>query len=286
MKSMISASEVSKQYGDLMALDRVSFAIRPGSIVGLIGPNGAGKTTLLKAIFGLTPYEGELVVNGLSPRKQHVALMHQMCFIADVAILPAWMKVYQTLAFVEGVHPKFCRAKALSLLEKTGIALQRKVSDLSKGMVVQLHLALVMAIDVDLLVLDEPTLGLDIMHRKMFYDRLMTDYYTEQKTIVITTHQVEEIESLLTDLLILDRGRIKLDIDIDSYRQRFSQLVVSQSAAEQVQHLQPIYAAKQLSGIKLLFDGVDSNELAQYGEVSVPSISDVFLARVTRGESE
>lgn len=286
MKSMISAHEVSKQYGDLLALAGISFSIKPGRIVGLIGPNGAGKTTLLKAIFGLTPYQGELVVNGLSPRKQHIALMQQMCFIADVAILPAWMKVHQALSFVEGVHPKFCRDKAQQFLEKTGIQLQSKVSELSKGMVVQLHLALVMAIDVDLLVLDEPTLGLDIMHRKLFYERLMTDYYNEQKTIVITTHQVEEIENLLTDLIILDRGQIKLDIDLETYRQRFSQVVVPQAKAVELDALSPIYKAQQLSGVKMLFDGVDRDALAQYGDVSIPGISDVFLAQVSRGEQQ
>lgn len=284
MKSMIAAQHVSKFYGDFQALADVSFEIKPGSIVGLIGPNGAGKTTLLKAIFGLTPYQGDLEVNGLSPRKQHVALMHQMCFIADVAILPAWMKVVQALEFVAGVHPKFDRIKAENLLAKTGIGMHQRVRQLSKGMIVQLHLALVMAIDVDLLILDEPTLGLDIIHRKQFYDSLLNDYYTDNKTIVITTHQVEEIESLLTDLMIVDHGRVKLDMSIEDYRDQFSQIVVSSVDDPRLEQLKPIYQAKQLAGTKMIFREADVDSLAKIATVSVPSISDVFVAIVKNEE--
>lgn len=286
MKSMISAHDVSKFYGDFPALTDMSFEIKPGSIVGLIGPNGAGKTTLLKAIFGLTPYQGDLEVNGLSPRKQHVALMHQMCFIADVAILPVWMKVSQALEFVAGVHPKFDRKKAEGLLAKTGIGMHQRVRQLSKGMIVQLHLALVMAIDVDLLILDEPTLGLDIIHRKQFYDSLLNDYYTDKKTIVITTHQVEEIESLLTDIMIVNRGRMKLDMSIEDYRERFSEIVVPQVDDPRLKELQPIYQAKQLTGTKMIFRDADVEALAKIADVSVPSISDVFVATVKNDEEK
>ncbi len=284
MKSMISARHLSKHYGDLLALSDVSFDVKPGSIVGLIGPNGAGKTTLLKAVFGLTTYQGSLNINGLSPRRQHVALMNQMCFIADVATLPSWMSVAQAIDFVAGVHPKFNRSKAKELLAKTGIHDQQRVRQLSKGMVVQLHLALVMAIDVDLLILDEPTLGLDIIHRKQFYNSLLNDYYDEQKTIVITTHQVEEVENLLTDLLVIDRGEIKLDISIDDYQQRFSQIIVPNCEDQRLESLKPIYQCKHLMGTQLIYCDVDREQLSQVAAVTVPSISDVFLATVSSEE--
>ena len=261
----------------------MSFAIKPGSIVGLIGPNGAGKTTLLKAIFGLTPYQGELVVNGLSPTRQHVALMHQMCFIADVATLPRWMKVSQAIDFVEGVHPKFQREKAMGFLNKTSIPLDKRIKELSKGMTVQLHLALVMAIDVNLLILDEPTLGLDILYRKKFYDSLLNDYYNEHKTIVITTHQVEEVEAILTDLIIIDKGSIKLDISTDDYRDQFSEVLVTTADQAAIEALKPIYSCKQLSGMRYIFRHVDKQQLQQWGEVTVPSVGDVFLAMVDAG---
>ncbi|MDF1761274.1 MAG: ABC transporter ATP-binding protein [Coxiellaceae bacterium] len=283
MKTIIQAEHVSKHYGDFPALSDVNFAIKPGSIVGLIGPNGAGKTTLLKAIFGLTPYQGDLVVNGLSPTKQHVALMHQMCFIADVATLPRWMKVSQAIDFVEGVHPKFHRQKAMGFLTKTSIPLDKRIKELSKGMTVQLHLALVMAIDVNLLILDEPTLGLDILYRKKFYDSLLNDYYSEHKTIVITTHQVEEVEAILTDLIIIDKGEIKLDISIDEYRDQFSEVMVAAADQTAIQALNPIYSCKQLSGMKYIFHNADKQQLQQLGEVTVPSVSDVFLAMVDAG---
>ncbi|MDF1796487.1 MAG: ABC transporter ATP-binding protein [Coxiellaceae bacterium] len=286
MKTIIQADHISKHYGDFPALSDVNFAIKPGSIVGLIGPNGAGKTTLLKAIFGLTPYQGELVVNGLSPCKQHVALMHQMCFIADVATLPRWMKVSQALSYVEGVHPKFQREKAMALLSKTSIPMDKRIKALSKGMTVQLHLALVMAIDVNLLILDEPTLGLDILYRKKFYDSLLNDYYNEHKTIVITTHQVEEVEAILTDLIVIDKGNIKLDISLDAYRDEFSELMVTTADQAAVQALKPIYSTKQLSGTKYIFRNADKQQLQQLGELSVPNVSDVFVAMVDSGVSQ
>ncbi|MDF1654389.1 MAG: ABC transporter ATP-binding protein [Coxiellaceae bacterium] len=283
MKTIIQAEHISKHYGDFQALSDVNFAIKPGSIVGLIGPNGAGKTTLLKAIFGLTPYQGELMVNGLSPTKQHVALMHQMCFIADVATLPRWMKVSQAISYVEGVHPKFQREKAMGFLNKTNIPLDQRIKALSKGMMVQLHLALVMAIDVNLLILDEPTLGLDILYRKKFYDSLLNDYFNEHKTIVITTHQVEEVEAILTDLIVIDRGCIKLNVSIDDYREQFSELVVTSADQASIQALKPIYSSKQLSGTKYIFRNADKQQLQQLGEVTVPNVSDVFLAMVDEG---
>ncbi len=286
MKTIIQAQQVNKFYGDFRALADINFAIKPGSIVGLIGPNGAGKTTLLKAIFGLTPYQGELVVNGLSPSKQHVALMHQMCFIADVATLPRWMKASQAIDYVEGVHPKFNRSKALGFLEKTNIPMDARVKTLSKGMTAQLHLALVMAIDVNLLILDEPTLGLDILYRKKFYDSLLNDYYNENKTIVITTHQVEEVESILTDLMIIDRGQIKLDISTDDYRDEFSQLTVVTPNVQAIEQLKPIYETKTLTGTTYIFRNADKQKLQQLGEMSIPSVSDVFLALIESGEQK
>jgi ABC-2 type transport system ATP-binding protein len=226
MSTVVQAQGVSKHYGDFAALDNVSFTVEKGSIVGLIGPNGAGKTTALKAVLGLTGFNGELSVMGHDPRTGRHHVMENVCFVADVGVLPRWLKVGEALDYVEGVHPRFNRLKAEALLKETNIGTMQKVKQLSKGMVTQLHLALVMAIEVDLLVLDEPTLGLDILYRKAFYDRLLNDYFDKETSIIITTHQVEEIETLLSHLLFIDRGKIVLDSTMDDLPKRYAQVLV------------------------------------------------------------
>ena len=241
MSTLIKANRVSKRYGSLRALDEVSFNIEAGRIVGLIGPNGAGKTTALKAILGLADFDGELDVLGYDPRRQRHRMMQDVCFIADVATLPRWMRVRQAIDFVERVHPKFRRDRAEHFLARTEIRRESKVKALSKGMVTQLHLALVMAIDARLLVLDEPTLGLDILFRKEFYSTLLSDYMDDDKTIVVTTHQVEEIEKILTDLMFIDHGRIVLDASMETLERRFTEVLVAPDRAEAARALGPIH---------------------------------------------
>lgn len=278
MNAVITARGLRKRYKNTVALDGASFEIPSGRIVGLIGPNGAGKTTALKAILGLTPFEGELHVLGLDPRTQRNKLMEQVCFIADVAVLPRWMKVHDAIDFVEAVHPRFDRAKCEALLKRTKLTPNQRVKQMSKGMIVQLHLALVMAIDARLLVLDEPTLGLDILYRKEFYQRLLEDYFDEDKTIIVTTHQVEEIEHILTDLMFIRDGKIVLDTDMEAMGERFVELMVSADRADAARALRPIDERQVFGKSIFLFDGADKVVLEGLGETRRPSVSDLFVA--------
>ncbi|MBY0573672.1 MAG: ABC transporter ATP-binding protein [Undibacterium sp.] len=278
MPNLISAKGLSKSYGKKIALAGIDFEIPAGRIVGLIGPNGSGKTTSLHAILGLTDFEGELSVLGFDPRREREQLMNQVCFIADVAILPRWLRVADAIDFVEGVHPKFNRAKAESYLAKTKLEPKMKVKAMSKGMVTQLHLALMMAIDAQILVLDEPTLGLDIVYRKMFYQQLLEDYFDENKTIIITTHQVEEVEHILTDLLFINEGKIVLHASMDEVAERFTEVLVHAEHANAAQLLKPLEQKSTFGKTTMLFDGIAKQELAALGELRNISVADLFLA--------
>ncbi|HTK94229.1 MAG TPA: ABC transporter ATP-binding protein [Terriglobales bacterium] len=274
----IEARGLRKAYGATLALDGVDLRVDEGRIVGLIGPNGAGKTTALNAILGLTPFDGELRVLGRDPWRERDRLMRDVCFIADVAVLPRWIKVSQALDYLAGVHPRFDRAKAEGFLAKTTIQRSSKVRELSKGMVTQLHLALVMAIDARLLVLDEPTLGLDILFRKQFYDTLLGDYFDRARTIIIATHQVEEIQHVLTDLVFIDRGRIVFNRTMDDVEARYVELAVRPEQLAAARALKPISERDALGRRVLLFDAADRAQLAALGEVRTPSIADLFVA--------
>ncbi len=278
MSAAIEARGLSKHYKGKAALDQTDFHIETGRIVGLIGPNGAGKTTALKAILGLVPFEGQLAVLGFDPRTQRDRLMQDVCFIADVAVLPRWIRVREAIDFVEGVHPRFDRAKCERFLANTQLKPDAKVRTLSKGMTVQLHLALVMAIDAKLLVLDEPTLGLDILYRKQFYQRLLEDYFDEEKTILITTHQVEEIEHILTDLMFIQNGKIVLSATMDEVGERFTEVMVGADAIEAARALKPLDERQVFGKSVLLFDGVPRRQLAELGETRTPGIADLFVA--------
>jgi ABC-2 type transport system ATP-binding protein len=276
--TVIEAHGVRKVFGTTVALDGVNLHVEEGRILGLIGPNGAGKTTALNAILGLTQYQGELRVLGRDPWNERDRLMRDVCFIADVAVLPRWIRVSQALDYVAGVHPRFDRAKAEGFLAKTTIGHASKVRELSKGMVAQLHLALVMAIDAKLLVLDEPTLGLDILYRKQFYDSLLNDYFDRSRTIVVTTHQVEEVQNVLTDLMFINRGRIVLNCSMEEFERRYVELTVNPEQAAAARALKPIHERQVFGRSILLFDSVDRQQLAGLGEVRTPSIADVFVA--------
>ena len=276
--SVISARGVRKQYGKQVAIDGISFDIAPGRIVGLIGPNGSGKTTTLKAILGLTGFEGELSVLGRDPRVQRDALMEDVCFIADVAILPGWLRVRDAIDFVAGVHPRFDRSKAERYLAHTKLAPKMRVKSMSKGMIVQLHLALVMAIDARLLVLDEPTLGLDILYRKQFYQNLLEDYFDENKTIIITTHQIEEVEHILSDLMFIRDGKIVLASSMEEVGERYIEVMVGPQHVNPARALQPISERSVFGKSVMLFDGVARNQLAPLGELHTPSLADLFVA--------
>nr|WP_315212448.1 ABC transporter ATP-binding protein [uncultured Duganella sp.] len=278
MSAIITATNLSKKYGKQAALDGVTFTVEAGRIVGLIGPNGSGKTTTLKALLGLTQFDGELSVLGMDPRTQRDALMNEVCFIADVAILPKWLKVKDAIDFVEGVHPRFDRSKAEKYLAITKLNPNMKVKAMSKGMVVQLHLALVMAIDAKLLVLDEPTLGLDILYRKQFYQNLLEDYFDENKTIVITTHQIEEVEHILTDLMFLQDGKISLAATMDEVGERFTEVMVEGPFIAAANALQPMTQRTVFGKSIMLFDGVSREQLANFGELRTPSVADLFVA--------
>ncbi len=274
----IEARGLRKAYGPTIALDGIDLRVEEGRILGLIGPNGAGKTTALNSILGLTPYMGELNVLGRDPWKERDALMRDVSFIADVAVLPRWIRVRQLLDYVEGVHPRFRRAKAEEFLSRTTIRSTSKVRELSKGMVTQLHLAVVMAIDARLLVLDEPTLGLDILYRKQFYDSLLNDYFDRSRTIVLATHQVEEIEHILTDVMFIHRGRIVFERSMEQVESRYLEVAVRPDRVAAARNLRPIHERQLLGQSILLFDQADRHELAALGDVRTPSISDLFVA--------
>lgn len=280
MTSLVSARNVSKKFGSVRAVDDVSFDIEQGKIMGLIGPNGAGKTTLLKAVLGLTDCEGSLSVLGLDPFRQRKELMQNISFIADVAVLPRWIRVNQLLDFVESVHPRFSRARAEELLSRTKILPKSKIRELSKGMVTQLHLSIITAIDAKLLVLDEPTLGLDIIFRKEFYGNLLNDYFDKERTILVTTHQVEEIENLLTDVMFINDGRIVLHASMDALPERYVELMTSGENAERARRLNPIFERDVFGKKVLTFEGITRDQLHGLGELRTPGIADLFVAKV------
>ncbi|HEX5663705.1 MULTISPECIES: ABC transporter ATP-binding protein [unclassified Lysobacter] len=277
--AIVTASGLRKAYKNKLALDSTRFTIQPGRIVGLIGPNGAGKTTALKAILGLIPFEGELNVLGRDPRTQRDELMNDVCFIADVAVLPRWIRVREAIEFVAGVHPRFDHARCDRFLANTQLKPQMRVRELSKGMIVQLHLALVMAIDAKLLVLDEPTLGLDILYRKQFYQRLLEDYFDDQKTILITTHQVEEVEHILTDVMFIRDGKVVLDAPMEVVGERFTEVLVEGAHLDAARALKPIdERALPFGKTVMLFDGPPQSQLSAYGETRTPGLADLFVA--------
>ncbi len=280
MTTIIEAHGLSKSYGSTRALDNVSFSIDSGRIVGLIGPNGAGKTTALKALLGLTPFDGTLRVLGKDPHSQRDELMREVCFIADVAVLPRWLRVKQALDYVGGVHPRFDRSRAEAFLSKTDIRMTSRVRELSKGMVTQLHLALILAIDARLLVLDEPTLGLDLLYRRQFYDTLLNDYFDKERTILLTTHQVEEIENLLTDVIFINRGHIALESAVENLGERYVQLIVSPDQAIHARELKPFYEREVFGRVAMFFEGRQPDDLARLGDVRTPSIADLFVAKM------
>ena len=283
MAALIEARELTKKYGKHVALDRANLNIEAGRIVGLIGPNGAGKTSALRAILGLTNYEGHLTVLGREPFRDRTALMTECCFIADVAVLPSWLRVDNAIDFVAGVHPRFRRDRATALLAKTQITGNRRMSELSKGMKTQVHLALTMAIDAKLLVLDEPTLGLDILARRAFYDALVNDYMDETRTILITTHQVEEVENLLTDIIFIDKGRIVLDSSLEDVATRFTAVTATSDRLDAARAERPFYERHILGRTVLYYENADAGKLASFGELHTPSVSDLFVAKLSGG---
>jgi len=285
MTPIISARGLTKRYGRTLAVDHIDMEIPAGRIVGLIGPNGAGKTSALKAILGLATFDGELSVLGKDPSRDRASLMEDVCFIADVAVLPRWIRVWQLIDTTEQIHPGFSRETCMQYLSHTKITLDHKVKQLSKGMVAQLHLALVMAIDAKLLVLDEPTLGLDILYRKQFYTSLLNDYFDEQRTILITTHQVEEIEHILTDLIFIQDGKIALEASMEEVESRYVELMVKPEFAEQARALNPMYERELFGRHIFLFDNVERDRLAELGEIHTPSVADLFVATMKRGDS-
>ena len=280
MTTIIEARGLTKSFGATRALDGVNFTVQAGRIVGLIGPNGAGKTTALKSVLGLTRFEGDLQVFGRNPYTDRDALMREVCFIADVAVLPKWLRVSQALEFVEDVHPRFERSRAEEFLRKTDIRMKSRVRELSKGMVTQLHLALILAIDARLLVLDEPTLGLDLLYRRQFYDTLLNDYYDKERTILLTTHQVEEIENLLTDVIFIHRGHIALDSPVEELGTRYTQVTVKPDQASRARELKPFYEREIFGRVAMFYEGRTADELVPLGEVRTPSIADLFVAKM------
>jgi ABC-2 type transport system ATP-binding protein len=281
----IEARGLRKAFGTTVALEGIDLDVEEGRILGIMGPNGAGKTTALNAILGLTSYQGELKVLGRDPWSNRENLMRDVSFIADVAVLPRWIRVAQLLEYMAGVHPRFDRAKAERFLAKTTIKRTKKVRELSKGMVVQLHLAIVMAIDARLLVLDEPTLGLDILYRKQFYDSLLNDYFDRSRTIVVTTHQVEEVQDVLTDLIFIDRGRIVLECSMEEFDTRYIEVMVNPEHLADARALKPMHERPVFGRSVLLFDGIDRGQLATLGEVRRPSIADLFVAVMSPSSS-
>jgi len=282
MSEIVKVRKVSKHFGEFAALDNVSFNISQGSIVGLIGPNGAGKTTALKSILGLTDFDGEMSVLGEDPRSGRHKIMKRVCFIADVGVLPRWLRVSDAMDYIQGIHPRFNRDRAEFMLAETKIPKRNKVKELSKGMLTQLHLALVMAIEVDLLVLDEPTLGLDILFRKAFYERLLNDYFDNETSIIISTHQVEEIESLLTHLLFINGGRIVLDCPMDEIDEIYSEVLVPSNNLQRANALAPIHSRDMLGQKAMIFENVPKEELKNLGELHAPNVADLFVAKMHR----
>ena len=285
MNPVISARGLTKRYGRTIAVDDIDLDIPAGRIVGLVGPNGAGKTTALKVILGLATFEGELNVLGKNPSRERAALMEEVCFIADVAVLPRWIRVWQLIDLVEKIHPRFSREKCMGYLQSTKISQSHRVKQLSKGMVAQLHLAVVMAIDARLLVLDEPTLGLDILYRKQFYTNLLNDYFDEERTILITTHQVEEVEHILTDLLFIRDGKISLETSMEEVEQRYTEVMVKAENVERARALGPIHERSAPFGkfTVFLFEGVDRETLKPLGEIHTPRVADLFVATMEGG---
>ena len=284
MGAVIDARGVSRTFGSVRAVDGIDLQVGPGSILGLLGPNGAGKTTLLRALLGLTAYQGDIEVLGCSPRRQRAQLMEQVCFIADTAVLPGWMRVDQLLDYVAGVHPRFDRAQADHFLRGTEVGLSRRVSHLSKGMTVQLHLALVMAIDARLLILDEPTLGLDILFRKRFLEQLLTDYHHSERTIIISTHQVEEVEEILTDVMFMDRGKRLLHKSMTDIATDFVELHVRGDAIGKAQSIPCVGKRSIADGMAFIYQGIARDVLQPLGELRTPSVADLFVAKVTGGD--
>jgi ABC-2 type transport system ATP-binding protein len=282
----IEARGLRKTFGATVAVDGVDLKVEEGRILGLIGPNGAGKSTLLNAVLGLIPYQGELSVLGLNPWGVRDKLMRDVCFIADVAVLPRWMRVSQALDYVAGVHPRFDRAKAERFLARTQIKKRSRIKELSKGMVTQLHLALVMAIDAKLLVLDEPTLGLDLLYRKQFYDTLLNDYFDRRRTIVVTTHQVEEVEQILTDVMFINHGRIVLDCSMEDFEARYLEVSTRPERLAEARALKPMHERQVLGRSILLFDRADRERLSAIGEVRTPSIADLFVAMMSERSAQ
>jgi len=285
MSYVIDAQGLTKRYKRTIAVDNIDLQIPSGRIVGLIGPNGAGKTSALKAILGLATYEGKLSVLGKSPAKDRAALMEDVCFIADVAVLPRWIRVWQLIELTEKIHPKFSREKCLQYLSSTKVTQDHRVKQLSKGMVAQLHLAIVMSIDVKLLVLDEPTLGLDILFRKQFYTNLLNDYFDEERTILITTHQVEEIEHILSDLIFIQDGRIALHKSMEEVQQDYVELIVAPDQAKAAQDLQPLSERELFGRHIFLFENANRQQLKELGEVRTPSVADLFVAIMSGGDA-
>jgi len=286
MTQIIKAKNLSKSYGKFQALKNINLTIGKGKIVGLIGPNGAGKTTLLKALLGLTAYDGDLEVMGISPFQDRAKLMEDICFIADVAVLPDWIKVNEVLDFVEQTHPKFSRSKAEGFLKKTKLGAKQKVKSMSKGMIVQLHLAIVMSIEAKLLILDEPTLGLDIIYRKDFYDNLLNDYFDNERTIIITTHQVEEIEHILTDLLFIKDGEIVLDANMEELTEEYFEVMVPSENYEDAMSFKPLQSRKVFGKHVMLFKHPNRGELEALGEVQRPGVADLFVAMLKEEDAE
>ncbi len=284
MSAIATARGLTRRYGDTLALNNVDFTIERGRIVGLVGPNGAGKTTALRALLGLTDYEGELDVLGCSPQRERAKLMERACFIADISVLPRWLKVRDAIEFMDGTHPSFSRQRAHEFLERTSVRIDHKVKQLSKGMVAQLHLALVMAIDAEFLVLDEPTLGLDLLYRKKFYETLLNDYFDEQRTILVTTHQFEEVERILTDVMFLQEGRIVLDASIEDLAERYVEVLVPPDRADDARALGALYERQVFGKTLFLFEGRERDQLAALGEVHTPSVSDIFVAKMSPKE--
>jgi ABC-2 type transport system ATP-binding protein len=285
MNPIISARGLTKTYGSTRAVDHIDFDISSGRIVGLIGPNGAGKTTALKAILGLATFSGTLSVLGKNPAHDRASLMEDVCFIADVAVLPRWIRVWQLIDLTEQIHPRFSREKCLEYLQHTKITQDHRIKQLSKGMVAQLHLALVMAINVRLLVLDEPTLGLDILYRKQFYSNLLNDYFDQERTILITTHQVEEVEHILTDLIFMQDGKIALNCTMDEVEARYTELMVAPDNADAARKLGSIYERELFGRHIFLYEGADRSSLAELGELHTPSVADLFVATMKGGQS-